>query len=312
MPLTFHIVGDCYVDLFCFLSGALPEPGGDSVLEQPVQTFAGGSTINTATHLMQLVQSFKGACSDSEETPNVFVQTMLNFGDEYGVLLARHAEKHGFKLINCWNAEHHGTAISTPHCVVIVSKDDRSFMTHRGCSENFDAYDLYLQEMIDADSPVHFHIAGFFCTPGFANGSLKKQLEKLRTERERRFLNQPTTVLMVTQFDVSQNWDGSLDEIVPYLSFLIMNELEASKILEARGGVSQTMKGHDKNPLHDWISFFSALSPTTCFVVTTGSDGAVAFRNGALIHTVGPAVPVEVVDPTGAGDAFAAGFLHGI
>jgi sugar/nucleoside kinase (ribokinase family) len=45
-------------------------------------------------------------------------------------------------------------------------------------------------------------------------------------------------------------------------------------------------------------------------VVTRSEQGAVAAWNGSLAEV--PAVPVErVVDTTGAGDLFAAGFLHG-
>ncbi|MEX2426323.1 MAG: sugar kinase [Thermomicrobiaceae bacterium] len=45
-------------------------------------------------------------------------------------------------------------------------------------------------------------------------------------------------------------------------------------------------------------------------VTTLGSDGAIIrMPDGSLRRT--PSVPVDIVDPVGAGDAFAAGFLHG-
>jgi sugar/nucleoside kinase (ribokinase family) len=46
-------------------------------------------------------------------------------------------------------------------------------------------------------------------------------------------------------------------------------------------------------------------------VVTCGSDGAIAIDSatGELVHA--PAVPVEALDPTGAGDVFMAGFILG-
>jgi 2-dehydro-3-deoxygluconokinase len=45
-------------------------------------------------------------------------------------------------------------------------------------------------------------------------------------------------------------------------------------------------------------------------VVTLGGEGAIIrMPDGALRRT--PSVPVDIVDPVGAGDAFAAGFLHG-
>lgn len=300
----------------------MPELGGDSTLTEPVRIFAGGSTINTATHLRMLSssryhwESNDNAAADPSENPseehNVVVQTMLNPKDEYGKILLRHALAHNFEIVNCCSVdrlESSDAGAATPHCVVIVSDQDRSFMTHRGCSETFTALDLQLDDLMNTDGPVHLHVAGFFCTPGFGDGSLKEQLVRFRTKREQQWPNEQTAVSLVTQFDVTQAWNGGLDEIVPLLSCLIMNELEANKVLErARGRANE--KGMD--PTGEWISFFSSLNPNAIFVVTKGVDGAIAFRNEKPIGSVGPAVAVDVVDPTGAGDAFAAGFLHGL
>jgi sugar/nucleoside kinase (ribokinase family) len=45
-------------------------------------------------------------------------------------------------------------------------------------------------------------------------------------------------------------------------------------------------------------------------VVKAGGDGAYVLAAGDLVHV--PALEVEVVDTTGAGDQFAAGFLYGL
>ena len=42
-------------------------------------------------------------------------------------------------------------------------------------------------------------------------------------------------------------------------------------------------------------------------VVKQGADGAVGFESGVRVHV--PALPVRIAEPTGAGDAFAAGFI---
>lgn len=300
----------------------MPELGGDSKLVDPVLIFAGGSTVNTAAHLRMLMGRQWDAAAGSTEpvglspspSPSVVVQTMINPQDEYGQILLRHAEAHGFQIINCATPSSSSDSPcavvkGTPHCVVIVSDRDRSFMTHRGCSKNFTAWDLQMDALIDTDGPVHFHVAGFFCTPGFGDGSLKAQLIRLRTERAKKWPNRPTTVSLVTQYDLGQVWDGGFDEIAPLLSCLIMNELEADKVL-ARAKGRPIAVGED--PTGEWISHFSALNPDAVVVVTQDINGAIAFRNEKIICNVGSAVLVDVVDPTGAGDSFTAGFLHGL
>jgi len=312
-----HVVGDSYVDLLCYLQASLPKQSEDSVLAQPVQTMAGGSTINTATHLSDLVRTNNDECKDTRSTIQVAVQTMLNPNDEYGALLQNHCETHGIPIINCCPVDQQDIK-ATPHCVVVVSEGDRCFMTHRGCSDSFTGYDLKLQDLIDYDGTVTLAIAGLYCTPGFGkDDSLLQAIVQLRTARDERWPHHRTIVSLVTQFDVQQKWDGGIDKLAPQLQFLIMNELEANKIVQrARGEKNNDKSSSESVPaeysLADWMSFFSALSPDTVFVVTKGAEGAIAFRGEQVIGEIGPAVAVEAVDPTGAGDAFAAGFLFGV
>ena len=65
----------------------------------------------------------------------------------------------------------------------------------------------------------------------------------------------------------------------------------------------------------------STLSPEECagallehaptVVLTSGGEGVIIARRGHELQRV-PVEPVETVDPTGAGDAFSAGLLHGL
>jgi 2-dehydro-3-deoxygluconokinase len=60
----------------------------------------------------------------------------------------------------------------------------------------------------------------------------------------------------------------------------------------------------------DPVAVAEHLSGAHCVVVKDGPRGATAFRDGKVQHV--PAPDVQVVEPVGAGDAFAAGFLHGV
>ena len=303
-PVTFHIVGDAYVDFFCFLGGEWPEIGGDSRLEQPVKTYAGGSSTNTATHLKSLVTSFT---KDDYLPPEVVLHTVLNPEDHYGKTLLKHAQDHKFPLVNCRNPK---DSSWTGHCVAIVSGGERSFMTHQGCVEHFRASDLGIDKIIETPSDIHVHVAGYFNVEGYHDGDLRDQLIRLREGRQR--TSWTTTVSLVTQHDASKKWDGGLDEVIPYLDFLIMNELEAGRIWQRGRRQNNESTTPSSNPVQDWVSFFSPINPKACFIVTLGADGAVAFRNGKVLSTMRPAISVKCVDPTGAGDSFTAGFLHGL
>lgn len=87
-----------------------------------------------------------------------------------------------------------------------------------------------------------------------------------------------------------------LREFLDASEYVIMNEVEASYVLHAVGAVSA----------EDLVK-----QCCRAMVITRGVDGAEVVASYGT-HRV-PAVPVEaVIDPTGAGDAFAAGLLAGL
>lgn len=289
--VAIHVIGDAFVDLFCYLQSSWPERGGDACLSSPVAPVAGGSGVNTATQLQALVLR-------QQPTPRVILQTVFNPNDPYGKILDAHLQKHGMSVVNCV----HDEAGATGHCIVMVQGRERTFMTHRGCVDDFTADDLAIETLIDTDGPLHVHIAGYYNMTGFWHGRLQQQLERLRATR-----SHPTFCSLVTQHDATGDWDGGIDELLPLLDFLIMNELEAKRILERARSVPMDGAGLDA-----WMAIGNQLSPSTVFVVTREAKGAVAFCGGQQVAAIHPAEQVTVVDPTGAGDAFTAGFLYGL
>jgi sugar/nucleoside kinase (ribokinase family) len=304
--VSFHIVGDAYIDFFCFLGGEWPENGGDSRLDQPVKCYAGGSSTNTATHLKALIEYFSTA--DNEDTkPSVKLHTVLNPNDHYGQILLDHAEHHGFPIHNCWTQEEQESTATTGHCIAIISGGERSFMTHQGVVENFDASHINLSEMVDTPTNLHVHIAGFYNIPGFWNGNLREKLAHLRRERQRRHPDKTTTVSLVTQHDATKTWDGGLKDLIPLLDFVIMNDLEAQSIVK-KGGLNVDNYEHEHLC---WAEYFGAIDKTCNVIVTRGEKGAIALRDKQILGKQKPIV-VKAIDPTGAGDSFTAGFIHGL
>jgi sugar/nucleoside kinase (ribokinase family) len=266
-------------------------------LTHPVQTFAGGSALNTATHLAAL---------DGNQG-HVTLYSALNPTDDYGKLLLQHAKRHNIP----WKYHGDETA-STGHCIVMVTNNERSFMTHQGVVKGFGVDQVPFDEMVLGDAHnVHVHIAGFYNIPGFWNGPLVERLEWLKRQDKR------TTSSLVTQHDASEAWDGGIADLLPLLDFVFMNELEARHVTREQLNDSiinnniYNPQENEETSIQHWVDYFSRVAPTTCAIITRGERGALAIRNGTILANQA-AVQVTPIDPTGAGDAFCAGFLKGI
>ena len=322
--VTFHVVGDAYVDFFCFLDGDWPENGGDSRLEHAVKCHAGGSSTNTATHLKALIDNFTSvdngveAATATDQKPRVMLHTVLNPNDQYGHILLEHAERHQFPIHNCRHDEINcgdddDNAPSTGHCVAIISGGERSFMTHQGVVGDFDADSIDVDSIVDTPDNtevgknLHLHVAGFYNIPGFWNGKLKSKLETIRKRREELYPTKNTTISLVTQHDATKQWDGGLNDLIPLLDFVLLNDLEARSIIQ-RANIN--VDGFEHEHLC-WASYFGSISRTTNVIVTRGEKGAICFRGGNILGKQKPIV-VKAIDPTGAGDSFTAGFIHGL
>lgn len=319
--VTFHVVGDAYVDFFSFLDGDWPESGGDSRLGEPVKCYAGGSSVNTATHLKTLISNFT-----AEPKPEVVLHTVLNPDDQYGQMLLDHATKYDIPVDN---RKREGDTSTTGHCIAIVSGGERSFMTHQGVVENFTADDLDVERIASTPTHLHLHLAGFYNIPGFWNGTLKRKLEAVREMRKERFPDKNTTISLVTQHDATKEWDGGLSDLFPLLDFVLLNDLEARSII--RTGRRRTflqnneiINGQRFDDLDDfdfdskfehehleWADYFGGLHPTSKTIVTRGEKGSVALRGKKILSKQKPIV-MSSIDPTGAGDSFTAGFLFGL
>ena len=83
----------------------------------------------------------------------------------------------------------------------------------------------------------------------------------------------------------------SVEAVLPFVDFLILNEVEMSQLQDATGQSAKDLG-------------------VEIVIVTKGSEGSVLYSNGEE-HTV-PAFEVEVVDTTGAGDTFTGYVLAGL
>ena len=99
------------------------------------------------------------------------------------------------------------------------------------------------------------------------------------------------------------NWDpsGRWTDLLPLLAhvnIVFVNDAEAAALT---GGLA---------PEPAAVELAGRMRPGSTVVVKRGPDGALAVRDGA--HWSVPALDVEAVDTTGAGDSFDAGFVHAL
>ena len=106
--------------------------------------------------------------------------------------------------------------------------------------------------------------------------------------------NTDTTISLDVGWDDTQEWNTSIYDIFPYLDVLFMNETEA---------LHYSRKSDIKEAAKDFSKYAGTV------VLKLGAKGALAVVNDKVHIEKGFAV--NVIDTTGAGDSFNAGFIYG-
>jgi sugar/nucleoside kinase (ribokinase family) len=181
-----------------------------------------------------------------------------------------------------------GTGEGTGRCLVQVTPDgERTMATHLGAASTIVPSDLPL-DMIDR--------AGILYLEGYL-WDLPAAIDAMRTAIARAHDNGAAVALSLSDpFCVDRHQRDFLDLLVSDLDVLFGNHEEIVSLFGA--------------PSFD--AALSAAEETGLLVaVTRGAEGSVVVTAGGPVPV--PAVPVEeVVDTTGAGDLYAAGFLYGL
>lgn len=102
------------------------------------------------------------------------------------------------------------------------------------------------------------------------------------------------SISLDTQWDTTEKWKY-LDEIYPFLDYLFINKDEALSI----AGVGDVPSA---------LEFFA--EKVSISLIKLGHKGVCYFENNQARNI--PSYPAKIIDTTGAGDAFAGGFLYAI
>ncbi|HEX7246555.1 MAG TPA: carbohydrate kinase family protein [Actinomycetota bacterium] len=167
--------------------------------------------------------------------------------------------------------------------VVLSTPEDRAMLTSPGTTGALRA------SLVDAPlrrRARHVHVSSYFLQTALAP-DLPELLATARAGG--------ATTSVDPNWDPSGRWDSGLQALLPAIDVLMPNEAEA------------TLLAHTSD-LDAAIAALRSRGPLV--VIKAGARGAVASGPGELVR-VG-AVPVDVVDTTGAGDSFDAGFVTGM
>jgi sugar/nucleoside kinase (ribokinase family) len=171
--------------------------------------------------------------------------------------------------------------VKTGVTVNLIHENSRTQVTYPGTISAFRQADIELAVLGSFD---HVHLAGLYL-----QHALRPSVEAILREARAR----GATTSLDPQWDATEKWDY-MDRWLPLLDYFFVNADEASSIAG----------------INDPEAACLELSKRTAFaVVKDGARGVIFCSNGAVKRV--PAIPVQVVDTTGAGDSFNAGFLYG-
>jgi sugar/nucleoside kinase (ribokinase family) len=172
--------------------------------------------------------------------------------------------------------------LKTGITVSVTSPQDRALITYPGAIASLTPEDVPIDNFASCG---HFHVSSYFLQDGLRSG-----LRDLFAAARRAGL----TTSLDTGWDPREEWSRDLIPTLEEVDVFLPSETEIQAITGCRDvarGIEMLDNGH------------------TLVVGKLGADGCITRDRGRWIR-VG-AYPIQVVDTTGAGDSFVAGFLHG-
>lgn len=175
----------------------------------------------------------------------------------------------------------------TGRCMVLVTPDsERSLNTYLGVSEHLGPDDIDPAMMADAE---WIYLEGYRFDGALSHAAFAKAIEACKSTGGK------VSVTLSDPFCVDRHHQAFRDMIRNHIDLLFCNEHEMAAMYPA-------------DTLDDSIA--QAAERVEIVACTVGAKGAIIVKDGK--RTVAPAEATNVVDVTGAGDLFAAGFLHGL
>lgn len=201
--------------------------------------------------------------------------------DEFGKFVRRELEARGVDTRGVVVDPEIKTGLS----VILSQGSDRAILTYLGSIAALRYAEIDQQLLRQAR---HLHLGSYFLLD-----ALRPAIPSLFEVAHSLGL----TISLDTNYDPSEKWEGGLAETLRQTDLFLPNETELQAIARAAGVVDASLA----------LDFVATRVPLVA--VKLGSRGAVVRRGDEVIHA--ESLPVTVVDTTGAGDTFDAGFIYG-
>ena len=174
--------------------------------------------------------------------------------------------------------------IPTGSCLILITPDsERTMCTYLGTAGKIDDNDIKEEEIKNADM---IFLEGYL----WDEGTPKKAFDKAITHSKK------VAMSLSDQFCVERHKPHFLDLVKNHLDVIFANEQEILSLIDTKN-------------FDEAISFSKELKKNV--IITRGSKGAVSINN-EQVEEIEAEPNLEIKDLTGAGDLFAAGYLHGI
>jgi sugar/nucleoside kinase (ribokinase family) len=176
---------------------------------------------------------------------------------------------------------------ATACCLIAVTPDgDRSMNTYLGAAREFSVADVSEDDI--ADSKV-LYIEGYLWDAPLAKEASLKAIGIAKKSGTKVAFSLSDPFLM-------GRYRGEFLDLLKDLDILFANEDEAKALFA----------------VDEFDDVLQALKPLTSIAALTRSEKGCVIARGSEVHVVDAAPVARVIDTTGAGDQFAAGFLYGL
>lgn len=233
---------------------------------------AGGSAANTAYWAAQLGGEVG------------FIGKISN--DDLGKQFKASVKKSGLKDFTVFETEENQTG----HCAIFITPDgERTMNTYLGAGAFLSIKDLNEDAIKSAEI---LYMEGYLWDKPTSKEAFlyAAKLNKLSGGKN--------AITLSDVFCVEMHRESFIEFIKDSIDFVFCNEEEITAL---------TMKNSTDEAIDFFLDQFPNVEELVC---TLGPKGALVISNGKKVHY--EATEAEVVDKTGAGDYFAAGYLYGI